>query len=80
MNHRKDKSWQPEKFDLVNDNDTETVISSVVAEELCSKQGQHQDVLEVFDHNFKKSPLDSEDICARLNGQLNLVPVICHCE
>ena len=67
-------AWDPEKFDLVNDNDTETVISSVESEELCSKEGQHQDVLEVFDHDFKKSPLDSEKICARLNGQLNLVP------
>ena len=68
-------AWNPEKFNLTNNKDTETMLSEVSASELCSSEGKDKNVLEVFDNGKPKSPLQSEQICARLNGKLNLVPV-----
>ena len=67
-------AWSPEKYNLTNNDDIETILSEVPAADLCL-QDKDQDVLELFDSGVPKSPLQSEQICARLNGQLNLVPV-----
>ena len=67
-------AWNPEKFNLANNNDTETILSKVTVVDLCSKQDEDQSILEMFDH-VGKSPLEREEICARVNGKLNLVPV-----
>ena len=67
-------AWSPEKYNLTNNDDIETILSEVPASDLCL-QDKDQDVLELFDSRVPKSPLQSEQICARLNGQLNLVPV-----
>ena len=68
-------AWSPEQFNLTNNNDTETILSEVAASDLCSKQDKDQHILEMFDNHVGKSPLESEEFCARLNGKLNLVPV-----
>ena len=68
-------AWNPEKFNLTNDKDTETILSEVSASELCSSEEKDKNILEVFDNGKPKSALQSEQICARLNGKLNLVPV-----
>ena len=67
-------SWMPEIYNLTNNNDTETVISEVASDDLCSNQNTDMNILEIFDNGLGKSPAMSEDTCARLNGQLDLVP------
>ena len=47
--------WNPEKFNLANNNDTETILSKVTVVDLCSKQDEDQSILEMFDH-VGKSP------------------------
>ena len=66
-------SWKPEIYNLTNNNDTETVISEVALEYLCSSH--EESILEMFDSGVGKSPAMSEEICERLNGQLNLIPM-----
>ena len=66
-------SWIPEIYNLTNSNVSETVISEVALKDLCPSQ--EKDVLEMFDNHLGKSPAMSEDFCARLNGQLNLIPL-----
>ena len=39
----------------------------------CAK-GKKVDIIEVFDDGVPKSPTMANDICARLNGKLNLIP------
>ena len=66
-------SWMPETYNLTNNNASETVISEVALEDLCPSQDKY--ILEMFDDGEGKSPAMSEDFCARLNGQLNLIPL-----
>ena len=68
-------SWRPEMYNLTNNNDTETVIDEVAADDLCPSKNMKADVLEFFDDGVGRSPAMSEEMCARLNGQLNLIPV-----
>lgn len=66
-------SWTPEIFNLTNSNVSKTVIGEAASEDLCPRI--EMNVLEIFDNGIGKSPVMSEDFCARLNGQLNLVPI-----
>ena len=66
-------SWIPEIYNLTNSNVSQTVISEVALKDLCPSQ--EKNVLEMFDDGVGKSPAMSEDFCARLNGQLNLIPL-----
>ena len=59
-------AWSPEKFDLTNtdtdnNNDTETILSEVAASDLCSKQDEDQNILEMFANHVGKSPMESEE-------------------
>ena len=65
-------SWDPASFNLIQNNNTKTVLGEVASEDLC--QGKKVDIIEVFDDGVPKSPTMANDICARLNGQLNLIP------
>ena len=65
--------WIPELYNITIRNDTEAIISEVALEDLCSTQEGPQ--LEIFDDGADKSPLMSEEFCARLNGQQTLIPV-----
>ena len=65
-------SWDPASFNLTQNNITRTILGEVASEDLC--QGKKVDIIEVFDDGVPKSPTMANDICARLNGQLNLIP------
>ena len=56
-------------------NDTEAVISEVASDNLCfSQRSNKKSVLEIFDDGILKSPATSDEMCARLNGRLKLIP------
>ena len=65
-------SWDPASFNLTQNNITRTILGEVASEDLC--QGKKDDIIEVFDDGVPKSPTMANDICARLNGKLNLIP------
>ena len=67
-------SWEPEKFNLTNNGEMETVISEVASDDLCQRQTEDTDILEIFDNGIGKSPTQGEQYCERLNGQLTMVP------
>ena len=57
-------SWRPEMYNLTNNNDTETVIDEVAADDLCPSKNIKADVLEFFDDGVGRSPAMSEEMCA----------------
>ena len=65
-------SWRPEIFNLANNNDTKVIIDEVAADDLCRSKSDSSDILELF--YSRASPAQSQEMCARLNGQLNLIP------
>ena len=67
--------WLPDLYNITNNNDTEVLISEVASDDLCSSQASNKNVLELFDDGTGKSPAMSEEICARLNGRLKLIPM-----
>ena len=67
-------SWEPEKYNLTNNEEMETVISEVDSDDLCQSQNEDTDILEIFDNGIGKSPIQGEQYCERLNGQLTMVP------
>ena len=67
-------SWEPEKFNLTNNDEMETVISEVASDDLCQSQSEDTDILEIFDNGIGKSPIQCEQYCERLKGRLTMVP------
>ena len=68
-------SWMPEMYNITSNNDTEAVISEVASDNLCfSQRSNNKSVLEIFDDGILKSPATSDEMCARLNGRLKLIP------
>ena len=67
-------SWEPEIYNLTNNEEIKTVLSEVASDDLCRRQTADQDILEVFDNGIGKSAIQGEQYCERLNGQLAMVP------
>ena len=67
-------SWKPEKYNLTNNDEMETVISEVASDDLCQSQNEDTNILEIFDNGIGKSPIQGEQYCERLNGKLTMVP------
>ena len=65
--------WIPELYNITIDEEIDAIISEVPSEELCSSQ--EGPLLEIFDNGAGKSPIMSEEFCARLNGQLGIIPL-----
>ena len=65
--------WKPELYNITIDEEIEAIVSEVSSEDLCSSQ--EGPLLEIFDNGVGKSPLMSEEFCARLNGQLSIIPI-----
>ena len=65
-------SWKPASFNLTDNNITRTILGEVASEDLCL--GKKRKIIEIFDDGVPKSPAMANEICARLNGQLSLIP------
>ena len=65
-------SWEPASFNLTDNNITRTILGEVASDDLCL--GKKRKIIEIFDDGVPKSPAMANEICARLNGQLSLIP------